>query len=216
MLFHRFVDHEASANTYLLGCERSFEAVLINPRIGQVETYLGLLYELDYVLTLVLETHADTQHLAAARLLHSAHGSRFITPALDDYGIAGRVVSGGEILWVGNIPFSVQAASGQDSTLVNYRVGNLLFTGSTFRHFSKEPKPHRGETNAKEVPPTLPGQSDLPPGIVLYPCHYSDDDTRGHAQAIDNEARRNTWDDLLNRLLGRLKSQPLKILIEKC
>lgn len=74
MIFRQLFDSESSTYTYLLGCEQTREAALIDPVKEQVPAYLRLLEELDLRLVLALDTHVHADHVTALGDLREATG----------------------------------------------------------------------------------------------------------------------------------------------
>lgn len=65
MIFRQLFDTKSSTYTYILGCEETREAVLIDPVNVQVERDLKLLKELNLKLIYDVETHVHADHITA-------------------------------------------------------------------------------------------------------------------------------------------------------
>jgi len=74
MIFRQLFDSESSTYTYLLGCERTREAALIDPVKERVPAYLRLLEELDLRLVLAIDTHVHADHVTALGDLRDTTG----------------------------------------------------------------------------------------------------------------------------------------------
>ena len=59
IILRQLLDHQSKAYSYLLGCENSREALMIDPVFSQLSQYLRLLDELQLSLKAVLVSHLD-------------------------------------------------------------------------------------------------------------------------------------------------------------
>ena len=57
MIFRQVFDNKSSTYTYLIASAKGREAVIIDPVIENVESYIKLLNELDLKLVKVIDTH---------------------------------------------------------------------------------------------------------------------------------------------------------------
>lgn len=74
MIFRQLFERESSTYTYLIGCEKSREAVLIDTVKEEAPRYIQLLEELGLKLTYVLDTHTHADHVTGAGVLRTATG----------------------------------------------------------------------------------------------------------------------------------------------
>lgn len=80
MIFRQLFEPQSSAYTYLIACEQSREAVLIDPVLETVDRDLALLRELGLVLKYTIETHIHADHVTGADRLRDATGSMAAVP----------------------------------------------------------------------------------------------------------------------------------------
>jgi glyoxylase-like metal-dependent hydrolase (beta-lactamase superfamily II) len=73
----------SSTYTYLLGCEETGQAVLIDPVLPAWERDLGELRRLGLKLVYTIDTHIHADHITGARKLREEAGSRIAHPAAD-------------------------------------------------------------------------------------------------------------------------------------
>ena len=66
MIFRQVFDNKSSTYTYLIASAKGREAVIIDPVIENVESYIKLLQELDLKLVKVIDTHIHADHVTGA------------------------------------------------------------------------------------------------------------------------------------------------------
>ena len=81
MIFRQLFEPNASAYTYLVGCEQTGEAMLIDPVLETIERDLGVIRELGLRLACTLETHIHADHVTGAGRLRALTGSKAGFPA---------------------------------------------------------------------------------------------------------------------------------------
>ena len=64
MIFRQVFDNKSSTYTYLIASAKGREAVIIDPVIENVESYIKLLQELDLKLVKVIDTHIHADHVS--------------------------------------------------------------------------------------------------------------------------------------------------------
>lgn len=74
MIFRQLFERESSTYTYLIACEKTREAVLIDTVKDEVPRYLQLITELNLSLKCVLDTHTHADHITGAGALREATG----------------------------------------------------------------------------------------------------------------------------------------------
>ena len=72
MIFRQVFDNKSSTYTYLIASAKGREAVIIDPVIENVESYIKLLNDLDLKLVKVIDTHIHADHVTGASKLKQA------------------------------------------------------------------------------------------------------------------------------------------------
>ncbi len=129
MLFRQLFDPLSSTYTYLLGCEQTRQAVLIDPVISRVEHDLALLASLGLSLAYSLDTHIHADHITAALALKQRTGSRIAGPAIDRLPCTDTAIEEGVPFVVGSLHIEPLHTPGHTDGHFAYRVGERLFTG---------------------------------------------------------------------------------------
>jgi len=101
MLFRQLFEPQSSAYTYLIGCERSGEAALIDPVFETVERDLQLLAALGLTLKCTIETHIHADHVTGASRLREQTGCTCAVPEQSGASHADVAVREGEPIHVG-------------------------------------------------------------------------------------------------------------------
>ena len=92
MIFKQLFEPVSSTYTYLLGCEETGQAVLVDPVINAMDRDMQVLQELGLRLAYTLDTHIHADHITSALELKKRTGSRIAAPAIDrlpcvDFGV---------------------------------------------------------------------------------------------------------------------------------
>lgn len=80
MLFRQLFEPQSSAYTYLIACETTREAALIDPVIETMKRDLQLLKDLDLRLKFTIETHIHADHVTGAARLRELTGCKAAVP----------------------------------------------------------------------------------------------------------------------------------------
>ena len=83
MIFRQLYEETSSTYTYVLGCEETGQAVLVDPVLPAWQRDLEVLATLHLTLRYTLETHIHADHVTSAARLKREVGSRIAGPALD-------------------------------------------------------------------------------------------------------------------------------------
>jgi glyoxylase-like metal-dependent hydrolase (beta-lactamase superfamily II) len=133
MIFRQLFEPASSAFTYLVGCEQTREAALIDPVIETVQRDLALLEEVGLRLRVTLETHLHADHVTGAARLREATGSKIAVPERSGAGHADVPVREGEPVHVGALRIEPLYTPGHTDDhhayLLHSADGARVFTG---------------------------------------------------------------------------------------
>ena len=131
MLPIQLFDAASCTYTYVLVCEASRKAIIIDPVDGQLERDLAVIrqYELSVVYT--LETHAHADHITSAGLLAEHLGAKTVAPSGCGITTAAIQLSDGDILTCGMERLTAMHTPGHTSGSMSYLWGKHVFTGDT-------------------------------------------------------------------------------------
>jgi sulfur dioxygenase len=103
MLFRQLFEPQSSAYTYLIACEASGEAALIDPVLETVERDLHLLDSLGLTLRFTVETHIHADHVTGASKLRERSGCRCAVPERSGAEHVDVAVSEGQPITIGSL-----------------------------------------------------------------------------------------------------------------
>ena len=129
MLFRQLFEPLSCTYTYLLGCEETGEALLIDPVVNSIERDLAAVASLGLKLAWTLETHIHADHITAALHLKRQVGSKIAAPAINrlpcaDLGIEEVVPFG-----LGGIALRPLHTPGHTDDHFAYALADRVFTG---------------------------------------------------------------------------------------
>jgi glyoxylase-like metal-dependent hydrolase (beta-lactamase superfamily II) len=129
MIFRQLFEPLSSTYTYLLGCESSGQALLIDPVVNSVERDLALLQQLGLTLACTLDTHIHADHITGALHLKQRTGCRMAAPAMERLPCTDLGVVEGTPLHFGSLQLQPLHTPGHTDSHFAYRLGDRVFTG---------------------------------------------------------------------------------------
>jgi glyoxylase-like metal-dependent hydrolase (beta-lactamase superfamily II)/rhodanese-related sulfurtransferase len=157
--------------SYLIGCEQSCAAALIDPELSQVDRYLTLAARDGLRIRYLIDTHTHADHFSATRelarrldvpvVMHRASPAPFVTLRMQ----------GGELLVLGSLRVQALHTPGHTHDSMCLLVEDRVFTGDTLLI---------GATGRTDLPSGDPealhdslfnGVLRLEPGLKVFPAH---------------------------------------------
>lgn len=129
MIFRQLFESTSSTYTYLLGCEETRQAVLIDPVLPTWQRDLEAIATLGLRLTCTVETHVHADHITSALRLKRETGSRIVYPASDSFACADDLIEEGTPLEVGSVRLAGIHTPGHTDDHFSYVIGDRVFTG---------------------------------------------------------------------------------------
>ena len=129
MFFKQFFEQESSTYTYMLGCEETREAVLIDPVASDIEIYAKELEKHQFTLIYTLDTHVHADHITAANLLRERFHCKSVLHRNSDVSCGDILITDGCTLKLGKLSIEARYTPGHTNACTSYLVGNMVFTG---------------------------------------------------------------------------------------
>ena len=157
--------------SYLLGCDASHSAILIDPHLNQVDRYLGLAAKDGLRIRYVLDTHTHADHFSAAKELGRQLDVPVVTSKLSPAPYASFKLEDGEILRVGTMRLQAMHTPGHTRDSMCILAEDRIFTGDTLLI---------GGTGRTDLPTGDPDQLydslfgrvlKQDPALLVYPAH---------------------------------------------
>lgn len=135
MIFRQLFERESSTYTYLIGCEKTRQAVLIDTVKEEVAKYLQLLEELDLTLIYALDTHTHADHITGAGTLRNKTGCTTLLAEEAQSTCVSEGLSDGDIVQIGELQLKAIHTPGHTddsySFLLEHQHQTYIFTGDT-------------------------------------------------------------------------------------
>ena len=171
MIFRQVFDNKSSTYTYLIASAKGREAVIIDPVIENVESYIKLLNELDLKLVKVIDTHIHADHITGASKLKKVTNCSTImgehTPA-DTVEIK---VKDEEIIKIDQIEIKAMYTPGHTSDSYSFLMDKYLFSGDTLLINGTGRTDFQNGSSKDAYNSLFNKLLKLPDDTVLYPGH---------------------------------------------
>lgn len=131
MIFKQFFEPNTCTFTYLLACEKTKQAVLIDTVEAEVPTYMQALAEQDLKLVYTLETHVHADHVTGADSLRQKLGSKSVVHRDAGAMCGDLLVTDGVHLIVGSLDLEVRYTPGHTNGCISFFAGDRIFTGDS-------------------------------------------------------------------------------------
>ncbi|HEY2750051.1 MBL fold metallo-hydrolase [Phenylobacterium sp.] len=157
--------------SYLLGCEKTCAAVLIDPELSQIDHYRGLCAQHGLTVKYVIDTHTHADHFSASHELGKALGVPVVMHRLSPAPHADMRLDDGDMLIAGELRLRALHTPGHTrdsmSLVMEDRVftGDALLIGGTGRTDLPTGDPHQLYESLFQ------GLLKLAPETMVFPAH---------------------------------------------
>ena len=151
MFVRRFIAGELYTNCYLVACEKTKKAMVIDPGYKEAsELILKTIRENDFILEFLINTHGHSDHIGGNKTIQSATSAKILIHELDSEMLlnpeknlsfflgkkiysppADRHVKDGEKIRIGSLDLKVIHTPGHSPGSICLETENSIFTGDT-------------------------------------------------------------------------------------
>ena len=192
MIFRQLFEPTSSTYTYLLACEETGQAVLVDPVLETVERDLDLIRGLGLTLACTIETHIHADHVTGAGRLRALAGSKAGFPAKSGAEFVDFTISEGSPVAVGTVALRPLYTPGHTDDHHVYVVESAgttrVFTGDALliEGCGRTDFQHGDATTLySSVHQKIMGLGD---DTLVYPAH---DYNQRHVSSVGQERERN-------------------------
>ena len=188
MIFRQVFDNKSSTYTYLIASAKGREAVIIDPVIENVESYIELLNELDLKLVKVIDTHIHADHVTGASKLKQTTNCSTI---MGEYTPADTVdikLKDDDIIKIDQLEIKAMYTPGHTSDSYSFLMDNYLFSGDTLLINGTGRTDFQNGSSKDAYNSIFNRLLKLPEDTILYPGH---DYNGKESSTIGNEKKFN-------------------------
>ena len=131
MIFKQVFDQKSSTYTYLIASAKGREAVIIDPVVENVDSYIGLLNELDLKLVKVIDTHIHADHISALNELNKRTNCIRVMGEKSKSEVIDLRIKDGEKIKVEEVELQAIYTPGHTDCSYSFFMNDRVFTGDT-------------------------------------------------------------------------------------
>ena len=171
MIFKQVFDQKSSTYTYLIASSEGREALIIDPVLENVDSYIKLLSELNLKLVKVIDTHIHADHVTAATKLKDITQCSTIMGEHTPAETVEIKVKDDEYINLDNLKIRAMYTPGHTSDSYSFLMDNYLFSGDTLL-INGTGRTDFQNGNAKDAYNSIFNKLlKLPEDTLLYPAH---------------------------------------------
>ena len=188
MIFRQVFDNKSSTYTYLIASAKGREAVIIDPVIENVESYIKLLQELDLKLVKVIDTHIHADHVTGASKLKEVTNCSTLMGEHTPANTVEIKVKDDEIIKIDQIEIKAMYTPGHTSDSYSFLMDRYLFSGDTLLINGTGRTDFQNGSSKDAYNSIFNRLLKLPEDTILYPGH---DYNGKESSTIGNEKKFN-------------------------
>jgi sulfur dioxygenase len=190
--------NRGKCKTYVVACERTGKALLIDPLRENISRYLAFFAYSRLTLDAVIDTHTHADHPTGSFQLQALTGARLIMHRRAPAPIVTEHVEQGDAIQVGEMSVKVLHTPGHTPDSVSIYAGDRVFTGDVLLINGTGRADFAGGDAGQQYDSITGRLFTLPDETLVFPAH----DYRGNTQSsIGHEKRHNP------RIAGRSREE---------
>ena len=188
MIFKQLFDEKSSTYTYLIASNKGREALIIDPVLENINTYVNLLKELDLKLVKVIDTHIHADHITALNELNKRTNCTRIMGEKSKSEVIDLKVKENDKIDIDKISLKAIYTPGHTDCSYSFLMKDRVFTGDALLINGT------GRTDFQNGDPFQSYDSifnkilKLPNNTIVYPAH---DYNGKKSSTIQNEKENN-------------------------
>jgi sulfur dioxygenase len=131
MIFRQLFEPLSSTYTYMIGCEVTRKAILIDPVVATLDRDLVELNKYGLTLEYAVDTHIHADHITSALELKKRLGSKIANPIVDRLPCADIYLEEDKPISIGSIQLVSLHTPGHTAGHFSYLINNHIFTGDS-------------------------------------------------------------------------------------
>ena len=171
MIFKQVFDIKSSTYTYFIASAKGREAVIIDPVIENVNSYIKILNELDLKLVKVIDTHIHADHVTGASKLKKATNCSTIMGEHTPADAVEIKVKDDEIIKIDQLEIKAMYTPGHTSDSYSFLLQKFLFSGDTLLINGTGRTDFQNGSSKDAYNSIFNRLLKLPSNTVLYPGH---------------------------------------------
>ena len=171
MIFKQVFDQKSSTYTYLIASAKGREALIIDPVIENVDSYITLLNQLDLKLVKVIDTHIHADHITGASKLKKVTNCSTIMGEHTPADAVEIKVKDEEIIKIDQITIKAMYTPGHTSDSYSFLMDKYLFSGDTLLINGTGRTDFQNGSSKDAYNSLFNKLLKLPDDTVLYPGH---------------------------------------------
>ena len=171
MIFKQVFDTKSSTYTYFIASAKGREAVIIDPVIENVDSYIKVLNELDLKLVKVIDTHIHADHVTGATKLKKATNCLTIMGEHTPADAVEIKVKDEEIIKIDQLEIKAIYTPGHTSDSYSFLMQKFLFSGDTLLINGTGRTDFQNGSSKDAYDSIFNRLLKLPSDTILYPGH---------------------------------------------
>jgi len=171
MIFRQVFDNKSSTYTYLIASAKGREAVIIDPVIENVESYIKLLNELDLKLVKVIDTHIHADHVTGASKLKQVTNCSTLMGEHTPADAVEIKVKDDETIKIDQIEIKAMYTPGHTDCSYSYLMNDRVYTGDTLLINGTGRTDFQNGNARQQYDSIFNKLLKLPENTMVYPAH---------------------------------------------